>query len=208
MLENETQHLPRLGSGLNQLRNEDVFCDITITVDKKAFRAHKAVLTAGSDYFRAMFKGGFQEEALSNVTIPGESDIFSCILEFIYTGRFQVSQDSLLDVLNLANYLQVSHVVSVGAEHLVKRLDGSHQEFAITPSEIADTWVFARNIRHTLLADTVESYVTSHISALSDMEEFKEHMPFDLLSMQLEKGEELAASASEEMVSGKYVMIW
>ena len=51
----DKKHAGILLSGLNELRLKDELCDVTILVEGKAVRAHRAVLAASSQYFNAMF---------------------------------------------------------------------------------------------------------------------------------------------------------
>ena len=199
--ENEASHLHHLGSGLYQLQKEDVFCDVTITIDSRSFRAHKAVLTAGSDYFRAMFRGGFQEQRSADVSIRGDSDIFECLLEYMYTGKLQLASRKVIDVLDLANYLQIPHAITKCANLLTRRLKESNVQSLIPFEEVARIWSISNEICHSTLTTTADCYVTSYFSQFCRMQEFFEHMPYDLLSRLLDKKEDLAVAASEEEVS-------
>ncbi len=48
-------------SGLNSLRQERAFCDITLAVDGDEYPCHKVVLCSFSPYFKAMFSGEMAE---------------------------------------------------------------------------------------------------------------------------------------------------
>ncbi len=50
--------------GLSSLREEDILCDVHLYAEGKVISAHKAVLAAGSPYFKAMFGGKFKESKL------------------------------------------------------------------------------------------------------------------------------------------------
>lgn len=65
------------------------FCDVTLTVGSKHYPANKAVLSAASPYFNAMFSINMAELDKTNVVIHGVSpDIFQLLFDFIYTGRY------------------------------------------------------------------------------------------------------------------------
>lgn len=81
-------------SNLNQLREQSRFCDVEIVAGGSTFNAHRAVLSAASAYFEAMFRPelGLNEVKQKSVvlhTIDGE--ILSILLEFIYTGRCEIT---------------------------------------------------------------------------------------------------------------------
>lgn len=82
-------------ANLNQLRAESRFCDVEIVAGGITFNAHRAVLSAASAYFEAMFRPelGLNEVNQKSVvlhTIDGE--ILSILLDFIYTGRCEITQ--------------------------------------------------------------------------------------------------------------------
>ena len=58
---------PKLHSDLLALRNDTNDTDVTIIVAGKKFRAHKALLRARSDYFRALYDSGLEESRTNEV---------------------------------------------------------------------------------------------------------------------------------------------
>lgn len=55
---------------LNDQRKQDLFCDVTVTVDNKSFRAHRSVLAACSDYFLSAVV--WKKELDMLITLPEE----------------------------------------------------------------------------------------------------------------------------------------
>lgn len=47
-------YMPKLLFELNEQRKRDFFCDCSILVEGRVFKAHRNVLFAGSGYFRAL----------------------------------------------------------------------------------------------------------------------------------------------------------
>ena len=68
-------YLKQLAGGLQHLRQQNILCDITLTVDDESFRAHKAVLVAVSDVFRAMFTSGLKESNSEAITLQDDVDL-------------------------------------------------------------------------------------------------------------------------------------
>ena len=87
------------------------YSDIKIKVGGTTFHAHKNILAASSDYFKAMFLSRFKESTMCEIEVhlPQESHAFENLLEFIYTGKMRtVTPDTVCAVLDAACYLQVN----------------------------------------------------------------------------------------------------
>ena len=107
-----------LSSGLNKLRQQASFCDITIIVGGQRFSAHKAVLSCACDYFQGMFSPGFQESTKNEITVPGTPETFAKLLEFAYTGCFTLSPTTVIDILKMASYMVFTQAMKACAKYL------------------------------------------------------------------------------------------
>lgn len=56
-------------SRLNDLREREELCDVTIVVEGRAIKAHRAVLAASSQYFNAMFTAKMSERNQATVRL-------------------------------------------------------------------------------------------------------------------------------------------
>lgn len=65
-------HTTTLLAGLNSLREKGELLDITLVIEGSVFQAHKAVLAACSDYFRAMFTDNMLEARQNEICLNGE----------------------------------------------------------------------------------------------------------------------------------------
>ncbi|XP_056289338.1 nucleus accumbens-associated protein 2 [Pseudoliparis swirei] len=106
-----------LGS-LNEQRLLGHYCDVSILVKGRAFKAHRAVLAASSLYFRDLFSSSTksQFELPSSVT-PA---CFEQILTFCYTGKLTMATSEQLVVMYTAGYLQIQHIVERGMDLMFK----------------------------------------------------------------------------------------
>ena len=143
-------HLSRLSSGLNQLRQQATFCDVTVIVGDHKFPAHKAVLSSTSDYFQCMFSSGFQESTMSEVTVPGTEESFAQILDFAYTGYFTLSLQTITEILKTACYMMFTDAVELCAEYL----RGVKNQLAI--EDCFEIWSIASN--HGSLSNFAQLY--------------------------------------------------
>ncbi|KAF0876071.1 KLH32 protein, partial [Crocuta crocuta] len=75
-------------AALNQQRSDGILCDVTLIAEEQKFHAHKAVLAACSDYFRAMFSLCMVESGADEVSLHGVTSLgLKQALEFAYTGQ-------------------------------------------------------------------------------------------------------------------------
>ncbi|XP_054031945.1 zinc finger and BTB domain-containing protein 44 isoform X3 [Dryobates pubescens] len=116
---NSPAHSQEMLGKLNMLRNDGHFCDITIRVQDKIFRAHKVVLAACSDFFRSKLVGQAEDEGksvldLHHVTVTG----FIPLLEYAYTATLSINTENIIDVLAAASYMQMFSVASTCSEFM------------------------------------------------------------------------------------------
>ncbi|XP_064650514.1 kelch-like protein 28 [Lineus longissimus] len=100
-----------LGKRLYQLFLSSDYCDVTLETRTGTFKAHKVVLAAASDYFKAMFSTTSVEAQSSVVSFKENpsitSDGLSAVLEFVYLGSFQVCTRRLREILEVARHLLI-----------------------------------------------------------------------------------------------------
>ena len=149
-------HLSRLSSGLNQLRQQSIFCDVNIIVGDKRFPAHKAVLISSSDYFQRMFSSGFQESTMSEVTVPGTEESFAQILDFVYTGYFTLSLQTVIGILRMACYMIFNEAMELCNKYLRYVTDPNQ----LIIEDCFEIWSIASN--HDSLSDVAQLY-RSHL---------------------------------------------
>ncbi|XP_072020370.1 kelch-like protein 12 [Amphiura filiformis] len=107
----QLRHMFKVFNGMQKLQQNQTLCDITIKVEERSFQAHKVVLAACSEYFAAMLTSDFQESLQSEAVIPGNTEAFQILLDFAYSGTLNLSLDTVIDVLEMAHYLQFDIVL-------------------------------------------------------------------------------------------------
>uniref|UniRef100_A0A8C5FBS4 BTB domain-containing protein n=1 Tax=Gadus morhua TaxID=8049 RepID=A0A8C5FBS4_GADMO len=102
--ESRTHCLNVLGR-LDEQRHGDRLCDITVEVDGQSFRAHRAVLTACSEYFANVISKYARQGAV--LTLPPEVTAagFEPLLKFAYTSKLLFSKQDVLEVRSAASTL-------------------------------------------------------------------------------------------------------
>lgn len=115
---------------LDQQRQQELFCDCSVLVEGQIFRAHRNVLYGSSGYFRMLLSQG-AKDALESVNASFDvfsSDIFSIILDFIYSGHLELNSSNVIEVMSAASYLQMNDVISYCKSFIKSFLDISAKE--------------------------------------------------------------------------------
>ncbi|KAI5716250.1 hypothetical protein M8J76_003465 [Diaphorina citri] len=108
---------------MKHCRDMNILCDAQFEVDGRIIRAHKIILASRSQYFRAMFTSQMKESfecviKLSNVSY----DIFSSIIDFLYTGQIEVSNENIESLFHLSHLYDIKQLeiicISYIHEHL------------------------------------------------------------------------------------------
>jgi len=96
-----------ISTGLQELRNSNIFCDVTIACETGQVGAHKAVLSACSSFFRNILVT-YNHHHHHLVYIKGVTiEEIIKILDFMYGGEVSVRQDILSSFLATAKELKV-----------------------------------------------------------------------------------------------------
>uniref|UniRef100_A0AAX7UBA3 BTB domain-containing protein n=1 Tax=Astatotilapia calliptera TaxID=8154 RepID=A0AAX7UBA3_ASTCA len=127
-------HQDSVLSALNQQRKDGLLCDVTLVAGEQKFHAHKAVLAACSDYFRAMFSLCMVESEADEVTLQGVTSVgLKHALDFAYTGQ-ELSSVNYLELYRVADLFHLptleEAVVGFLVEHL-SELSQSRQDEAL-----------------------------------------------------------------------------
>ncbi|XP_027021693.1 BTB/POZ domain-containing protein 9 isoform X1 [Tachysurus fulvidraco] len=104
----EVDHMHLLSEQLAALVPAEEYSDVTFVVEEKRFPAHRVILAARCQYFRALLYGGMREsQPQAEVRLEDtRAEAFSMLLRYLYTGRANLSEakeETLLDFLGLAH---------------------------------------------------------------------------------------------------------
>lgn len=117
-------------SSLNKFRLEEFICDFAIQVGDSTFPVHRAVLAAGSDYFKAMFSYDMKENQQGFVEMKDlESGAIKQCIEFMYTGKALINNGNIQCVLQAAHVMLLDNLVKYCYQQLTDNLNVQNSFF-------------------------------------------------------------------------------
>jgi hypothetical protein len=120
----DKNHADRMLSSIETMWKSKSFCDVTVRVKDRDFLTHRYVLAAFSPYFRAMFSSGMAESHQKVITLnEADPDMFSEILSFCYTGKFEITCNNVCELLVAANFFDIPSIRGHCVDYLLKTLD-------------------------------------------------------------------------------------
>ena len=104
----EIDHVELLSSQSSALFRSQEFTDVTFNVDGSKIFAHRVVLAARSEYFRALLYGGMREtNPETEIEIKDTTaSAFDALLKYIYSGKIflgDYKEEMILELLSLAH---------------------------------------------------------------------------------------------------------
>lgn len=140
--------------------------------------AHRVVLAAGGDYFRALLCGGLRESTEDVVCLRGmASRVIESILCFIYTGQLRLGWSQIWELTDALFQFQLQGALSLCIDFLRDRMD---------ESTCLDVLVLAETYGLVQLGQAAEEYILANFQCISAGEKFKD-VPYSLLDKLLEK---------------------
>ncbi|XP_040285813.1 kelch-like protein 21 isoform X2 [Bufo bufo] len=165
----DSSHALHLLRGINELRTEQKFFDMTLSAGGHDFPCHRTVLAATSTYFRAMFAGRLKESQAERVELHHVTGpILGLLLDFCYTGGVTVTRDNVEPLLQAADLLQFPSVKDACCAYLERQLDVSNC------LEIQD---FAEAYACRGLAESTKRFILAHMAQLAQAREL-ERLPW------------------------------
>ncbi len=119
--------MAQLSSRLQDLRSNGTLCDVTlVSKDGRAERAHSAVMAASSailekvvcDSFRDVEEKTDVTEACVQLDDVTHGDILASLVDFVYTGRCDVTVSSLEELSHVAETLKLNQLHKLCLEKL------------------------------------------------------------------------------------------
>lgn len=132
----ENQHGNVILEKLRMQKDSGRFCDVTLYVEGKQFRAHRNVLASCSPYFNSILK--MQRIVKEHLTITCKSsEVFQCLLNYMYTGSVVIDKENVCELVRLSNHFLVPKLKDYCSEYLERYLDATN---CVSVKEMADKY--------------------------------------------------------------------
>ena len=182
---------------LNMLRRQDHLCDVTLmTKDDKELKAHRNVLSAASPFFFKLLQSDMKENREGIVRFEEiSSAVMEEVLEFIYTGSVEVTQENVEDLIAAANYLLIPGL---------KTISGRFLEEQMSESNCVSTFYFAEKYQCDELIANTTKFIHANFASVAEMDEF-----LDLEAKEVERWisrDEISVAAEADVF--KVVLKW
>ncbi|XP_046873272.1 kelch-like protein diablo isoform X3 [Hypomesus transpacificus] len=120
----EARHPNKVLEGLNSLRLNNAFCDVTLCCGGQEFPCHRIVLASFSSYFQAMFSTDLMESRQERVAINGvEPQMIGMLVSYAYTAEVVISKANVQALLAAANLLDVMAVREACCRFMERQMD-------------------------------------------------------------------------------------
>jgi len=131
-VENEVKifcpHLDRMFRVVKEFESEfnnDKTADVQLIIEGKCIYAHKIILSARSNYFKAMFNSGMCESESSKITITDfRYSTIESLIKFLYSVKTEINDDlnDLIDLYRAADKYQLESLMNYIHQSICSRI--------------------------------------------------------------------------------------
>ncbi|XP_066299242.1 kelch-like protein 24 [Branchiostoma lanceolatum] len=181
---------------LREFRSEGHLVDVTLCAEGKEIPCHKLVLSACSDYFHAMFRGGHSESKKDKIEIGGVSgETLEKLVDIAYTPKYTVSIENVQSLYEAANMLQFEAVEESCEEFLTDRL---------RPDTCLASWELADKVSNKNLSAMAKNFALTFFDKVCVNENFLD-LPVEFLRTYISDND-LHAEKEEQVIEA--IMLW
>ncbi|XP_041810289.1 transcription regulator protein BACH2-like [Chelmon rostratus] len=135
-------HCSNVLLSLEEQRRQGILCDVTVLVEGREVRAHRAVLAASSRYFLQALLGhnGSLGEVEPIINLPDKVTAkgFAPLLQFAYTAKLVLSRENIHEVILCADFLGVHNLEDSCFRFLQAQLQNDDQHASNSKVDYVD----------------------------------------------------------------------
>eukprot|EP01127_Copromyxa_protea_P019762 TRINITY_DN648_c0_g1_i1.p1 TRINITY_DN648_c0_g1~~TRINITY_DN648_c0_g1_i1.p1 ORF type:complete len:460 (-),score=44.09 TRINITY_DN648_c0_g1_i1:86-1444(-) len=138
--------------GFHLFYQEQMFCDLLLSLNGRKYNTHQLVLVHSSGYFARMVqeqnsKGStivFDLNNLNRSNIVLTNDLFENILQYVYTGEIELNMETITPLKAAASVLEVKKLESLINKYLYRNLTQDHvpkvlgQALSVNSTQVVD----------------------------------------------------------------------
>jgi len=191
-----SSHASVLLTAMNDCRDRNELCDITLYTKDCELNAHRLVLACCSPYFSAMFRNVHKESKQTRVELIGiDSKALCDLVTYAYTSSLVINKENVQNLLAGAGLLQIVPVIDACCEFIQTHLD---YENCLGIASFAEMHSCHK------LHEASWRFALENFAEVAKTEEFLS-IPADYL-VELVKSENLNAASEENVLN--YVLKW
>ena len=189
-----SKHRQELLERLDILRNNDSFCDVTIAVKDKEFKAHRAVLAAASPFFLTLLTSDMKEsnEQIIKVELEEATEsVMEDAVKYIYTGNVTVVEERAHNLIATANFLLLPSLKTMAANVLKE---------VVSTQNCLFNYYFADKYEVVELKEKCREVINANFSVVMETEEF---LNLDMKQvMEWVSSDDVIVNAEEDIFQG------
>ena len=182
---------------LNIQRKQDYLCDITlVSKDNIELKAHRNVLSAATPFFYKLLQSDMKENREGIIRLEEISgSVMEDVLEFIYTGTVEVTQENAEELIAAGNYLIIPGL---------KTASGRFLEGEMSDKNCISTFYFAEKYDCDELITNSRRFIHKNIVSVAKLDEFL-HLEAEKIAKWISSDE---ITVSEEADVFKIILDW
>lgn len=170
----DRSHSGRVAQGIMKLcLEEELFADVTISVEGREFQLHRLVLSAQSCFFRSMFTSNLKEAHNRVIILQDVSEsVFQLLVDYIYHGTVKLRAEELQEIYEVSDMYQLTSLFEECSRFLARTVQVGNC--------LQVMWLADRHSDPELYT-AAKHCAKAHLAQLQSTEEFL-HLPHHLLT--------------------------
>ena len=166
-----------VADAFKDLKNESDLFDVTLVCeDEKQISGHKVILSAGSPFFKTVFKKNNKHQHPLIYMKGSKYKILAALLDFIYHGEVEIGQEDLNDFLSTAEDLKIKGLAEgANSESKTNRFNDRYVPKSESQSMIKDEYVQPTYISENHPESFATSFNENQLSVVEETSEFGDH---------------------------------